>query len=820
MQNQSANSNLYYQVEIAFFEALEQVAHLTLGELTKVRRKSRAIHRDLIQVAVMDNLISLELASRIYQELSSILPSEMVDTFQQEHPSINLKKHLEENSNDLLLEDQPTRNIKPSGIFQHLQTPETLPTYQTPVSTPSPVDPPKPISPKASSPKALIPSQPTPSQQRSPTPFEPFAIDKTPLVARPNPLIQPNKVDQGHIDQDDVDDVNDVNDVDEFNEGSELAEETLEFEDQDFDGADLAYLPLKLAQDCLIDLDGKLLIYPCKNTCLSKNYESILLDASATPQELRAFKEGYYCLSLFDKTYFPKIYDFGVFSDHRYLANLAQIEGVCLVEYLKGKDLTWQKRVWLIWQLCYVMAHIHQKNIVFFNLNPKMIEICNFGIRLRAWQLAHRVDKLPIELPLSLLHDDHFSAPEVLNQGDFDLHSDVFSLASMIFWIYTGQNVPRDSKVREATFERIREMPQNLKNLCLKSLSDQAQQRPKNAILFYQACFGENLFELQQKDAFLNANTAFTSDHTTTILSKELEYLSLQYEAGFSPSLYQPLYQHLPWMNFFSLGIGPEAYLEIPSLFLQSNQVKIRKCAPYHEENQVVKESFLILTEGIYELSWHNQGTEHHTQMLLAANQTYSYKPFADWLFEQHCPLHKSLVSVGAYQPISREMSLHLVEINTCAPWQKKCTNAEYLRFLQSLSLGDQYIHLPLNWEMTDHGIMFPQTGDLSVSGISLVDAQAYCLWYSEQEKQKVELMSEAVWERLARGAGCEEWIGSGEYDVLDLEEGVCELCVLSGDWALVKGGRLAKGRVAWRKIIRTTEKIEGAGFRACLNLD
>ncbi len=82
MQNQSANSNLYYQVEIAFFEALEQVAHLTLGELTKIRRKSRAIHRDLIQVAVMDNLISLEIASRIYQQLSSVLPIEMVDTFQ------------------------------------------------------------------------------------------------------------------------------------------------------------------------------------------------------------------------------------------------------------------------------------------------------------------------------------------------------------------------------------------------------------------------------------------------------------------------------------------------------------------------------------------------------------------------------------------------------------------------------------------------------------------------------------------------------------------------------------------------------------------
>jgi serine/threonine protein kinase len=793
MQNQSANSNLYYQVEIAFFEALEQVAHLTLGELTKIRRKSRAIHRDLIQVAVMDNLISLEIASRIYQQLSSVLPIEMVDTFQQEHPSINLKKHLEENSNDILLEDQPTRNIKPSGIFQNLKTPETLPTYQTPVATPS--------------------------QNRSPIPFEPLAIDQTPLVAQVHVFNQleegQGNIDQGDIDQGDVD----QGDVDEFKEGSELAEETLEFEDQDFDGADLAYLPLKLAQDCLIDLDGKLLIYPCKNTCLSKNYESILLDASATPQELRAFKEGHYCLSLFDKSYFPKIYDFGVFSDHRYLANLEQIEGICLVEYLKAKDLSWQKRVWLIWQLCYVMAHIHQKNIVFFNLNPKMIEICNFGIRLRAWQLAHRVDKLPIELPLSLLHDAHFSAPEVLNQGDFDLHSDVFSLASMIYWLYTGQNVPRDPKVREIAFERIREMPQHLKNLCLKSLSDQAQQRPKNAILFYQACFGENLFDLQQKDAFFNANTAFTSDHTTTILSKELEYLSLQYEAGFSPSLYQPLYQHLPWMNLFSLGIGPEAYLEIPKLFLESNQVKIRKCAPYHEENQVVKQSLLTLTEGIYELSWHHQGSEHHTQMLLTANQTHYYKPFADWLFERHCPLQKSLVSVGAYQPISREMGLHLIEISSCAPWQKKCTNAEYLLFLQSLSLGDQYIHLPLNWEVTDHGIMYPQTGDMAVSGISLIDAQSYCLWISEQENQKVELMSEAVWERLARGAGCEEWIGSGEYDVLDLEEGMCELCVLSGDWALLKGGRLSKGRVAWRKIIRTTEKIEGAGFRACLNL-
>jgi serine/threonine protein kinase len=750
MQNLTPNSNLNLKAEIAFFEALEQYAQLSLGELTKLRKKSRVEHKNLLQLCLDDQVISSEMALSIFQRIQPDFPHEQLSI------------------------DQKTVNYFDS-LNHYSKITADIPEFKTPLTLPQ--------------------AYPTPSPTTHPA--DDFAIqDKTPVFMN-SIYIAPTEIPSDDSSSDPI---------------ADIAQDTLEFEDEDFEKADFVYLPIKIEEDFFQDLGQKLHIFEAKNICLERKYESIVLDENASAIELKTFKRGYQCLSLFDKPYFPKIYDFALTSDQRYIVNLQNIQGISLIESMKTKELSWLKRGVYLWQLCYLMAQIHKHKILFLNLNPKMIEVCSFGLRLRAWQLACPIDLAPEELALSLLHDPDFCAPELLNHQSLSFQNDVYSLGAVVFWIYTHQAPPKDEKITESMIDRIREMPQNIKKACIKALSVDPQHRQQNALLFYEDCFAANVPMFQKEES--SRHTAFTSDHALSIFSKEIQHLAIHYEASIFPSIYEPLSQHLPWMNLFTLGVAPEAELRLK--LDQWPEIKIRRCAPIAGENQKILHPVSYWEEGIYELTW-GMKKEYHLQLLLKANEKIELNPFDESLFEHSCPLRQSVVSIGSVQPKARELSLHFIEIPNCAPKSSKCTKRDYLLFLQQLSLADRYMRLPLGWQITEHQIIMSDDHQDLLSGISFLDAQAYCLWYSQSQHKIYELMSESIWERLARGAGCDEWIGSGEYDLLDLEEQNAEFVVHSQDWALLKGGKLSKGRVAWRQVISISEKLENIGFRLCL---
>ena len=94
---------------------------------------------------------------------------------------------------------------------------------------------------------------------------------------------------------------------------------------------------------------------------------------------------------------------------------------------------------------------------------------------------------------------------------------------------------------------------------------------------------------------------------------------------------------------------------------------------------------------------------------------------------------------------VTREQPQHTVELTDYFIGKYPVTNSEYQLFIQEVGQPS-----PRGWS----GSQFPeQKGAHPVINVSWEDAQAYCDWLGKKTGKNYHLLTEAEWEKAARGA-------------------------------------------------------------------
>lgn len=158
-----------------------------------------------------------------------------------------------------------------------------------------------------------------------------------------------------------------------------------------------------------------------------------------------------------------------------------------ILEYVKGKNISefiFEKGVidektiaFLFKQIISVIAYLHQRNIIYCNINPSNITVINknLDIKITGFSLSKELNPKYF-LTLYSNENIQFLAPEVFN-GSYSFPSDIYSCGVLLYNLFTGE-FPLSQKPIEKT-EQWKNMSNELQDLLVKMLNKDPYKRIK-----------------------------------------------------------------------------------------------------------------------------------------------------------------------------------------------------------------------------------------------------------------------------------------------------------------------------------------------------
>ena len=182
-------------------------------------------------------------------------------------------------------------------------------------------------------------------------------------------------------------------------------------------------------------------------------------------------------LSNLDHPNIQKVYEYftdGVF----YYIILEYVKGKNIAEFILEKGVIDEKTIsFLFKQIISVIAYLHQRNIIYCNINPNNITVINnnLDIKITGFSLSKEINS-KYSLKLYSNENIQFLAPEVFN-GSYSFPSDIYSCGVLLYNLFTGE-FPLSHKPFEKT-EQWKNLSNKLKELLVKMLNKDPYKRIK-----------------------------------------------------------------------------------------------------------------------------------------------------------------------------------------------------------------------------------------------------------------------------------------------------------------------------------------------------
>ncbi len=141
-------------------------------------------------------------------------------------------------------------------------------------------------------------------------------------------------------------------------------------------------------------------------------------------------------------------------------------EGFIVAELVKGptlKRFVEQHELWrvpevgalVVWQLLLALQHAHDNGIIHRDLKPENVMVRDDGtLKLMDFGIAQVADQGGLTVTGTLLGSPAHMAPECIDGHDADARSDLFSMATVLYWITTGR-LPFDAPTPHALLKQI-----------------------------------------------------------------------------------------------------------------------------------------------------------------------------------------------------------------------------------------------------------------------------------------------------------------------------------------------------------------------------
>jgi serine/threonine protein kinase len=141
-------------------------------------------------------------------------------------------------------------------------------------------------------------------------------------------------------------------------------------------------------------------------------------------------------------------------------------EGFIVAELVRGQTLkrfVEQHELWrvpevgalVVWQLLLALQHAHENGIIHRDLKPENVMVRDDGtLKLMDFGIAQVADQGGLTVTGTLLGSPAHMAPECIDGHDADARSDLFSMATVLYWITTGR-LPFDAPTPHALLKQI-----------------------------------------------------------------------------------------------------------------------------------------------------------------------------------------------------------------------------------------------------------------------------------------------------------------------------------------------------------------------------
>lgn len=145
-----------------------------------------------------------------------------------------------------------------------------------------------------------------------------------------------------------------------------------------------------------------------------------------------------------------KVFDFGIDDKTNipYLV-LKHIEGQLLSE-LSTVEMNIKFKNFLFKNLFLTLSYIHSKNIIHADINPSNIIICDNNPIIFDFGISQNIEQnkdFILEYKKVKAFNPKYSAPEVLNGASPTIESDIFSLACLMYELYTCEELFNESSL-------------------------------------------------------------------------------------------------------------------------------------------------------------------------------------------------------------------------------------------------------------------------------------------------------------------------------------------------------------------------------------